>query len=85
MSSDSQSIGRIQNNVFTPIDDSFFIFNANSAVDFLYTNRESELRRLLLGDLTSQKGNIGIDIKKLGIFVLPSTDFSSFNVTLDNS
>ncbi len=53
MSCNGQSIGWIQNNIFTSFDYSLFVFDTDSAIYFLYTDCERELRRLFLGHLTS--------------------------------
>ena len=53
MSRNGQSIGWIQDYIFTSFDYCLIVFHTYSAIYFLNTNGESELRRLLLRHLTS--------------------------------
>ena len=53
MSRNGQSIGWVQDYIFTSFDYCLIVFHAYSAIYFLNTNGESELRRLLLRHLTS--------------------------------
>ena len=58
VASDCQSVGRIQDDILTAFNNFFLFFYAYLAVNFLYTYCESELRRLFLGNLSTQKWDI---------------------------
>jgi hypothetical protein len=53
MPCNGQSIGCIQDNIFTPLEYSLFIFHTYSAINFLNTDCKCELGRLFLRHLTS--------------------------------
>jgi hypothetical protein len=84
MACDSQSVSGIEDHILTSFNNFILIFHTNSAVDLLYTNREGELRGLLLGNLTSQKGNIMVDVEELCIFMFPAAYLASLNIALDD-